>query len=378
LTRSRALHRRRGRVVAVTALTLLAVVVPARAEDYVVIRGAYYREPSTRVIQPMIEIERDSPSGLDVGAHFLVDTITSASVAAGTAIDNVFTETRNEAGLRVRKRWQRDDLSLGYRYSAESDYWSHALGASGGHRFWGDTATVRLSLGLSLDTMTTRGRIPPCALGTSSIDCHLRVWFVGGSYTQVLSPVALAQISAEFAYLDGFQGNLYRGVPTYGLEVLPETRLRSAIAPRVAYYIPRTGTGLQLHYRYYWDMYPGGEGNPWALRAHTIEARVYQQVSRDVELRFSYRQHFQNHAQFWCDGTLRPCSPPFYSNDPKLGPVHTEYPELKVVWETEALRDIAYLRWFAGGSLEVSYGYYIQNSSFGNAHVLQMGYRMPY
>jgi hypothetical protein len=231
-----------------------------------------------------------------------------------------------------------------------------------------------LSLGRDFDTMTARGRIPQCALDTGGHTCSLDVWFAGLSYTQVLSPVALAQVSAEFAYLDGFQGNLYRSVPSFGFETLPEQRLRSALAPRVAYYVPETGTGLQLHYRFYWDIYP----SDWALKAHTIEARIYQQVGRDFELRFSYRQHFQNHADFYCDGLAHPCTSSFYSNDPKLGPVQTEYPELKVVWEAEALRDIQYLRWFAGGTLEVSYGYYIQNTSFGNAHVLQMGYRMPY
>ncbi len=365
---------------AAIAAGLLSAAGSARADDYVVIRGAYYREASTRVIQPMMEVERDSASGLDVGAHFLVDTITSASVAAGTAVDNVFTEVRNEAGLMVRKRWSRDDVVVGYRYSAESDYWSHGLGASGGHRFWGDTATVRFSLGFNFDTLTSRGRVPACALAISltTTSCPLNVFFMGGSYTQVLSPVALAQVTAEFAYLDGFQGNLYRSAPPFTAEMLPEQRLRSAIAPRIAYYVPQSGTGLQLYYRYYWDSYPGGEGNPWALRAHTIEARIFQQVNRDLEIRVSYRQHFQNHAQFWCDGLARPCTPPFYSADPKLGPVHTEYPELKVIWETEALRDVEFLRWFAGGSLEVSYGYYMQNNNFGNAHVLQMGYRMPY
>ena len=34
----------------------------ARADDYVVVRGAYYREASTRVIQPMVELQRESPT----------------------------------------------------------------------------------------------------------------------------------------------------------------------------------------------------------------------------------------------------------------------------------------------------------------------------
>ena len=41
----------------------------------------------------------------------------------------------------------------------------------------------------------------------------------------------------------------------------------------------------------------------------------------------------------------------------------TEYPEMKVVWAAEALRDVPFLRWFAGGTFEISYGYYIQNTA---------------
>src|SRR6476469_799489 len=98
----------------------------ARADDYVSVRGAYYREASTRVIQQMVEVVRESPSGLDVAAHFPVDAIVS------------------------------------YKYSSESDYWSHSLGGSFGVRFWEDTAAIRLSLGHSFDTMTNKSSNPTC------------------------------------------------------------------------------------------------------------------------------------------------------------------------------------------------------------------------
>jgi hypothetical protein len=101
-----------------------------------------------------------------------------------------------------------------------------------------------------------------------------------------------------------------------------------------------------------------------------------------LEVRFLYRQHLQNRARFWCDvNANRSCYPPgstYFSNDPKLGALHTEYPEVQLVWQAEALRDIPFFRWFAAGSFEISYGYYFQNNAFGNAHVLQSGYRMPY
>ena len=385
------------------AIVVCLVLVGARqawAEDYVAVRGVYYREASTRVIQPMVELLRESPT-VDVGAHFLVDAITSASIAAGTTVDNVFTEVRDEAGFRVRKRFDRSDATLSYRYSAESDYWSHSIGAALGTRLWDDTATLRLSLGRTFDTMSAKGRTPDCRPNMPAPFCTLNTWFAGLSYSQVLSPVALAQISYEMAYLSGFQGNLYRMVSSLmRYEYLPEHRMRNAITPRIAYYLPRSQTGFQLHYRFYFDFYPGEHAttsDPWFLIAHTIEARLYQKLTPTVEIRLLLRYYRQNHARFWCDaprpsrlGPTEFCAvatdPPagyqaeaaYYTADPKLGPVTTTYPEVKIVWDADALRAVPFLRWFSAGTFEISYGYYFQNTAFGNAHLLQTGYRLPY
>ena len=366
--------------IAVAALLVLAG--GARADDRVTVRGAYYREPSTRVIQPVVTVERDTPEGIDVAAHYLIDAITSASVAAGASADNIFTETRNEAGLRLRKRWARSDVTVGYSYSAESDYWSHSIGLSAGHDFWGDTARVAYSLGLNFDSASARGRTPDCAVAPST-SCPLTVFFDGLSYTQVLSPVAITQINLESAYLDGFQANLYRTVPNFGFEKVPDKRLRVAGSVRGAYYVPETGTGLQLQYRFYIDTDPYASGpDPWRVVSHTIEGRLYQQVTPDLELRLTYRQYFQSRAQFWCDAIARPdCYAPdstAYSTDPKLGPVTTEYPEVKLIWQAEAWRGTPFFGWFAAGTFDVAYGHYFQSTSFGNAHVLQLGYTMPY
>ena len=361
--------------------------------DEVTIRGAYYREPSTRVIQPVVEMSKDLPHGFDIETHYLLDAITSASVAAGPVGDSVFTEIRNEVGLGVGKTWDRTRATLGYRYSAESDYWSHGVAGAVAQRLWGDTATLALSLGLSFDSMSAHARTPTCATPPNT-SCYLNSYFWGLSYTQVLSPVAIAQLNVESAFLDGFQGNIYRMVPNTnsGYESPPNRRLRNAVAGRIAYYFPESETGLQLHYRFYWDFYPGTyhtPEDPWNIHAHTIEGRVYQRVSRTLELRLLYRQYIQNRAAFWCDVVANPACydvltggvaimAPYTSSDPKLGPVYTEYPEVKLIWDADPLRDVPFFRWFAAGSFEISYGHYFQNTSFGNAHVLQMGYTMPY
>jgi hypothetical protein len=388
---------------AIAGAATLMFSTGARADDYVSVRGAYYREASTRVIQPMVEVVRESPSGLDVAAHFLVDAITSASIAAGTSVDNVFTEIRDEAGLRIRKRWQRSDAIVSYKYSSESDYWSHSLGGSFGVRFWEDTAAIRLSLGHSFDTMTNKSSNPTCQPNMPAAFCTLDTWFAGISYSQVLSPVAITQISYEAAYLDGFQGNVYRTVPSFNNqpEFLPPHRLRNAIAPRVAYYVPSTATGFQLHYRLYFDLYAGDyltQTDPWRLVAHTVEARLYQQLTPTLEARLLFRYHHQNNANFYCAPPNKPTQLPatefcaqatipptgygpnakYWTADPKLGPLDTQYPEVQLVWAAEALRDVPLLAWFSAGTVEISYGYYFQTTPFGNAHVLQTGYRLAY
>lgn len=361
-----------------------------RAEDRVTIRGAYYREPSTRVIQPVVEITKDLPNGFDITAHYLVDAITSASAAAGTSVDSIFTEIRNEVGLGVGKTWDRTRFTLSYKYSAESDYWSHAWWASLSHTFWGNTATVGAFGGLSLDSVGFRTRTPSCR-AADGFSCPLNSGFGGLGYTQVLSPVALAQINLDGAYLDGFLANPYRQVAGIGPEVFPDKRFRTAISVRAAYYFPAIETGLQIQYRYYRDFYPGAlqpgvTEDPWGLSASMVEGRIYHRLSRDLEVRFLYRQYFQQPPAFWCDVPANAgCSPmstaisPSYaSSDPAIGPIRTEYPEVKLMWDATSWESIPFFRWFAAGTFEISYGRYFQNDAFGDAHVLQTGYSMPY
>jgi hypothetical protein len=371
------LRRTRARHGAWCALVVMAVApgVPplARADNHVTVRGAYYRETSTRVVQPVVEVEGDLPGGFGLKAQYLLDAITSASVAAGTSADSIFTEVRNEVALVAGWTGERERLTLGYRYSAESDYWSHGIAASGYVRLWGDSATLAAALGAGFDGAWPRARTPNCPTADQLI-CRLRSYFVGLGYTQIWSPTLLSQLGVEIAYLDGFQASLYRAVPNLGYENLPSTRLRVVWTPRVAYYLPHSQTGLQLHYRYYRD--------DWSVSAHMVEGRVYQSLSRDLEVRASYRFYSQTPSNFWCDWMARPdCYGPaatVYTADPKLQHVATSMPELKLTWDAVRLRGVPFVGWFSEGSFEISYARLIQNTAFGGAHLLQMGYTLPY
>ena len=61
-------------------------------------RGAYYKEKSTRVVQPMIDADLDVGDAGQLKGHTLVDAIASASAASGASGD-AFTERRVEGGL---------------------------------------------------------------------------------------------------------------------------------------------------------------------------------------------------------------------------------------------------------------------------------------
>ena len=275
-------------------------VAPVRAEDHVTVRGAYYREASTRVIQPVVEISKDLPSGFDVTAHYLLDAITSASVAAGTASDTIFTEMRNEVGLAVGRTWDRWRFDAGLLVQRGVGLLvARRLGlgaptASG--------ATARRVGGQRRHQLRRRlaahahARLPD---GGADMICKLRSYFGSLSYTQVWSPT--------FADPGRRRGRVPRRLSGQPLPGGAQPRLREgavdALARRADRRAPRTtsrarSTGLQLHYRYYRD--------DWDIDAHMIEGRVYQPLTRDLEVRASYRYYTQTPAYFWCDWMARP------------------------------------------------------------------------
>jgi hypothetical protein len=354
---------------------LAADASPGRGEDRVSVNGAYFRETSTRVVQPMIEASKDLPNGFDVSAHFLVDAITSASIAAGTTQDSIFTELRKELRLTVGKTFDRTHLVLTYRQSREPDYISYTLGFSLDQQVWDGSGVV--SVGVS------RG---PDQIGLT-LDRALDVTFGTVLYTQALSPTLLVETGYEVSDQKGFIANPYIQVPNLGYEKPPDKRLRHVLVARAAYYLPPSRTGLQLHYRLYYDERTLiGSQNPWGMVAHTVEGRVYQELLPGLEARLTYRFHSQGSASFWCNtdpsrGGKTDCYgffPHYYSADAKYGPLATHVAQLNLIWEARALSRVPVLGWFSGGELEISYAHYFQSTHYGNAHLLQTGYSLPF
>gem|GEM_PF-465564 len=350
----------------------------ASGDDRISVRGIYYREASTRIVEPMVSVSKDLPEGIDVGAHYLLDAVTSASVAQGATQDEIFTERRHEAGLSGGYRLGATRVGAGFRYSREPDYDSRTLFLNLQHEVWGRTGVVSAVFAKNDDHIETR-----------MIDHTLDVWFGGIGYTQALSPVALAQVLYETSWLDGYQANPYLDTPNRGRPMVPTKRWRHVLGARMAYYISDLNVGLQGFYRFYVDRGPLTDNynpEPWGLQGHTTEARAYWMVHRNVELRFSYRLHVQSPADFWCNssglaGGSSECYGPisrFHSADVKYGDLTTQIPQLNVWWQLHVFRGIPFLGWFSEGAAELSYGRLFQSARYGDAHLLQAGYSLPF
>ena len=381
-------------------LLLVLLAPPARAEDRLSVRTAYFREASTRVVQPMLEVTKDLPQGYEVGAQVMVDAISSASIGQGATSDSVFTEKRYEGSLSAGRTMDLLKVQLFGRMSDEPDYKSASVGLSLSRELWERTGVLTVSAAYTHDSIE-----PPRIIHAPDT---LDVAFAGVSYTQVLSPTVVAQASYEFFHNTGLMTNPYLAHANLGEDKAPRKRLRHALALRAGKFIPEADLGLQLAYRFYFDQESFTSIGAWGMTAHTLEARVYKTLLRDLEVRLAYRFHAQTAANFWCNSRpdsggdigCYPMGAEYHTVDVKFGNYTTHLPEGKLIWELRALTGMPVLGFLAPGALDLSYSYYFENTAYGmlftdrnapplignvpltrshgGAHYIQTGYSLPF
>ena len=225
---------------------------PSAGEDRVIVRGNYYREASTRVLQPEVDVEVDLPDErLSLGTAYVLDAISSASIASGTAQvtggDAVFTEIRHEVAGRVASRLGEWNLGGFFRYSTETDYIARGVGVGASRDLLQRSMTVGLSYTYNFDRVyriqaNTRVRLPWCGGPIDIAECredgrgdgtNLRqTHYVAANYTHAWHRTVLGLGSVEVARSRGAQDNPYRGaqIPTSEYEIHPLDRTRLALS----------------------------------------------------------------------------------------------------------------------------------------------------
>ena len=388
----------------VAALLLVTSLLSARAfaDDFVTLRGNYWRDRNTRVVQPEVELQKELPNGTLVGAHYLLDAITSASLAAGVTSDQPFTELRNEAGFTLGQRLGPALIQGAYSYSSESDYWAHTASLGALVELFQKNTTLYATLSYGNDRVAQR--MSPTLYtpvgGLQSVRGILTA-------TQIITPKLVGVLSYEIGVLgfgnreNGWLANPYRTVNLGGAparELVPYQRIRQSVSASTHYIIPlpfrrMPYLAFRPSYRFYWD--------DWGVLSHTPELRTYIPVG-PVEFRVTGRYYWQTQAVFWSDNGSVPFYPGgiglrcttcfltqsrnnlFYTSDPKLSRFAAEFLELRVLIKLAGLRAWKGLpgsAWLSDGFLELSYGHYFNggyaHTAFGDADVAGLTLSFP-
>lgn len=347
------------------------------------IRGNYYWETSTRVVAPEVGGELVSPNGTSVSATYLVDSITSASQAAGATEDVRFTEIRHDMTLNVAHEFSLQGSSVdavgtsfGLHLSFEPDYTSFAATAGTQLYFNDRSTTLNLDVTVLHDEVRRNFRGPPPADTSAGLGAAFNENFdalsLGVGVDQVLSPVVVVDLRYDFVYLNGYLANAYRRVMVGGAalpENHPDIRRRHTLSARLRYYLRPTRTVFQLRYRAYVDS--------WNLAALNPEFRIYQPFGDFLTVRARYRYYTQRQAFFY-EANPQDYQPGavFVSSDPKMSRFHSHEAGLKLTLRLGFLEDTV-LDPLSGASLDMSFNYIWRTSTFGDAVIAQVGLTVP-
>ena len=346
------------------------------------VRGNYYWDRSTRVLAPEIIAQLDAPQGTRIRVDYLVDSITSASIAAGALEDVRFTEVRHDVDLKAGHEFvERDnpvDLFGGVRFSREPDYFSFASLFQ--PTIWlADRATMfrgRISYRHDEIGQNFRGGSGqrPDNMGGTSADRFretLDAVSIAVGWEQALARTLLLEVGYDFTYQWGFLANPYRSVlGGQRREEHPDQRFRHLLLSRLAWYIPRSRTSLQVLYRSYLD--------DWKVSAVNPEFRIYQEMSPYFQTRIRYRYYTQTSSFFYKSNPNDYTFADTYATaDPKLSSFHVNELGIQFLVLGSFLEGRAH-RSISGASFDLSFNYRWNTNAFGNQVVAQTGLRIPF
>jgi hypothetical protein len=332
-------------------------------------RGAYYKERSTRVRQPMIDAELEAGPRGTVDAHFLVDEITSASSATGNP--NEFTELRWEVGIGYRRELGSGRAGAAVRYSQERDYVSFFGIANGELDLAEKNTTLRLVLGLGHDEITNGVAVDAGGLGTPRLSEELDTYLGSLTLKQLVSPDLVASLTYDVTLLDGYQANIYRvvfGGMSPVPERVPDRRLRHALFGALRAFACPTRTTAFVGYRFYAD--------DWGIVAHTPEVRLIQDLTPGLQVRARYRFHTETAADFFKDVYSQDevSNAPYVTDDEKLS-AHTTH--LFGLQLSSELGLLGVRGTWAAARIDAVVEYMIQSTSFGNAVIASIALAVP-
>ncbi len=301
------------RALAVIALAAL----PAQADTVFGSKLQIYTDNDhTTVVSPVVNASADVTSDTNVSAGYLVDAVSSASVdVVSQASPITFHDTRHQVSLGMSHVFDTITPRLGYSFSTEHDYLSHTLSFNISDEL--NDKNTQLGLGYSI-SLNRVGRS-----GDDNFSRPLTTHHIAASWTQTVSPRFVTQVTYELGYSDGYQASPYRFVPIrqsadaapdfWVPETDPETRGRHALVGGANLAVGEASS-LQGDYRIYLDT--------WGITSHTIGARYFINLAKNLEVRLRERFYSQGAASFYQSVYMAPTKYIVY--DRELSPLWSE------------------------------------------------------
>ena len=338
----------------------------AQADDRVIVRGNYYREHSTRVLQPQIVFQKDLlERKVTLSADYLLDSISSASIAAGAAAlggDKVFTEWRHESGGSAQLHTNAWTFLVGGRYSTETDYTASNISAGVTREFFERRTQIGINYASAWNrAYRVRNNIGDRSDWKSTGDTNLlRVHLTRINASHIFHRRVLAGISGEWSTLRGPQDNPYRRARNGQPERHPLERNRFAIASWLRFAVSDSVT-IAPHYRYYAD--------DWQIQSHAADLRVHWRIVPMLRVRARYRYYWQSGSYFWrADGEYDP-EADYVTDDPKVAQFHSHTPGIQLAYQLDTLGVRLDQHWLARGWIAATYNHVFQTSRFPSARL---------
>ena len=353
--RRRASHSRSGRRSSPCAA--------ARAEDKVEVKAEYFTEPANKqalhVFHPAVGVNVDAHPRLLAqlrlrgrrrhrrhAAHLRrrIDAISSATHFSDTrhafhggaelrlgpvAVDAGYTYALRERLPLARRRRRRQGRSVGQEHHLQLGY---------AHNF--DSVCDVDNKGAMPDraplARLLAGLLHEGAVGL--VEEPLAIDSYAASWTQVLTPILVSDLSATFQVLDGFQSNPYRRVRLFGTveaqESEPLLRQRVAVQARLRLAVVRARGALGVLGRFYYDT--------WGIKSGTAEVSWEEWLVPQLLFRVRGRFYQQGRAVFYRDAgealsyeTVGPVGQ-YFTGDRELSPFRDYLVGFKVAWVRNA------------------------------------------
>jgi Protein of unknown function (DUF3570) len=276
----------------------------------------YSDSDNTTVVSPLVQASADVAPDTQVTLGYVADVVTSASVdIVSQASATTIHDTRHQVSGSVAQTFGALKVHGGYSYSRENDYLSNTLSVGAERELFDKDTTLGIGYALSLNTV---GRAEDM-----NFERSLDVQSLSLTWTQIVTPRVLTQVTYELGDAEGFQSSAYRFVPIrpnidaapvqWIMETDPDSRYRHALVIGINHAVGEASS-IQGDYRIYHDT--------WGITSHTIGTRYFAALSPQLELRLRNRIYTQDAASFYQDNYTMPAK--YITYDRELSPLWSE------------------------------------------------------